>query len=101
MTEDEVNISVRNIYTALDVLGGKWKIKILGQLLYRKELTFAGLGKELSGISDKMLSQSLRELQRDNLVLKQEGHYILSESGQEAKNILIALCNWSGKVYFS
>jgi len=48
-----------------------------------------------------MLSQSLRELQRDNLVLKQEGHYILSESGQEAKNILIALCNWSGKVYFS
>ncbi|EQC43888.1 helix-turn-helix domain-containing protein [Bacteriovorax sp. Seq25_V] len=101
MTEEEVKISVRNIYTALDVLGGKWKIKILGQLLYREKLTFAGVSREVVGISDKMLSVSLKELQRDNLVIKDGNDYMLTMNGLEARNILVALCNWSDRVYYS
>lgn len=107
MTQEDLNISVRNINTSLDVLGGKWKIKILGFLLFYGVRGFNELMRDLDGISQKVLSSQLKELERDGLVLKEISsttpirvNYSLSENGQEVKPILVSLCNWAQKNYF-
>ncbi len=107
LTKEQLDISTRNIYTALDVLGGKWKIKILGQVYFHKKLRFNDLIKTIPGISNKVLSQQLKELERDGIVLKEESQdeskiffYMLSKKGNSINPILTALCNWAGDNYY-
>lgn len=107
MTQEDLDISVRNINTSLDVLGGKWKIKILGFLLFHDKRGFNELLRDLTGISQKVLSSQLKELERDELVVKEISSttpirvtYFLSEKGLEVKPVLVALCNWAQKNYF-
>ena len=52
---------------ALEVVGGKWKAVILCELLPQSR-RFGELKRLLSGISEKMLIQQLRELESDGLV---------------------------------
>ena len=52
---------------AVDVVGGKWKPMILWALSTRP-YRFGELRRELDGISEKVLIQQLRELQRDGIV---------------------------------
>ena len=52
---------------AVDVVGGKWKPMILWALSTRPH-RFGELRRELDGISEKVLIQQLRELQRDGIV---------------------------------
>jgi DNA-binding HxlR family transcriptional regulator len=55
------------IQNTLDVLSGKWKIKILS-VLYFGETHFMELQRRLTGIGSKMLSQELRDLEANGLV---------------------------------
>ena len=52
---------------AMNVIGGKWKIVILGHLL-KKEKRFGELNRAIQGITQKMLTQQLRELEKDGIV---------------------------------
>jgi len=52
---------------ALDVVGGKWKALILWALAVEPRRT-GELRRELDGVSEKMLIQQLRELERDGVV---------------------------------
>ena len=52
---------------AMNVIGGKWKIVILGHLL-KKEKRFGELNRSIQGVSQKMLTQQLRELEKDGIV---------------------------------
>ncbi len=52
---------------AMKVLGGKWKIVIIGHLL-QKEKRFGELKKSIQGVTQKMLTQQLRELEKDGIV---------------------------------
>ncbi len=107
LTKDQLDISVRNIYTALDVLGGKWKIKILGQIHYNKGLRFNDFLKQLPGLSSKVLSSQLKELERDDLITRvldetsnTKVEYQLTEIGKNTEPILVSLCNWAGENYY-
>lgn len=107
LTQDDLNISVRNINTSLDVLGGKWKIRILGFLLFYTNRGFNELMRDLNGISQKVLSSQLKELERDGLVKKEiqsttpiRVNYSLTENGLNVKPILVSLCNWAQRSYF-
>lgn len=51
----------------MDVIGGKWKTVILWHLRSRT-LRFSQLKKRLDGITQKMLTQQLRELEEDGLI---------------------------------
>ncbi|MFI2781131.1 winged helix-turn-helix transcriptional regulator [Streptomyces sp. ALB3] len=53
---------------ALDVLSGKWKGLILWELEERGVRRFAELRRGLPGVSEKMLTQHLREMEEDGLV---------------------------------
>ena len=52
---------------AMNVIGGKWKIVILGHLS-KKEKRFGELNRAIQGVTQKMLTQQLRELEKDGIV---------------------------------
>lgn len=53
----------------LRVIGGKWKVLILWQVLAGPR-RFSDLRRELAGVTQKMLTQQLRELERDGLLTR-------------------------------
>jgi len=53
----------------LDLIGDKWVTLIVG-LLEKEPQRFAALHRQMGGISHKMLTQTLRNLERDGLVLR-------------------------------
>jgi DNA-binding HxlR family transcriptional regulator len=54
---------------AIDIIGGKWKCVILWHLR-KKVLRFSQLKKQLPGVTQKMLTQQLRELELDGLIIR-------------------------------
>jgi len=85
---------------ALDVVGGKWKVLILWPLITAPR-RFGELKREVPGISEKMLIQSLKEMERDQIVLRRDFQevpprveYSLTEFGHSLSDALTPLCNW-------
>ncbi|MBD3920568.1 winged helix-turn-helix transcriptional regulator [Paenibacillus sp. PR3] len=96
-TGKKYNISVE---ATLEVIGGKWKCVILCHLTHGKKRT-SDLKRLMPGITQKMLTQQLRELEQDGIVdrivynqVPPKVEYQLSEYGQTLGSILTALCNW-------
>jgi len=58
---------LRPIRDALDVLNGKWKLPIIVALTFG-EKRFGEIAKEVHGITDRMLSKELRDLEINGLV---------------------------------
>ncbi|WP_142683249.1 winged helix-turn-helix transcriptional regulator [Chitinophaga polysaccharea] len=54
----------------LGFIGGKWKLLILFQLHYFIKRSYAEIRDNLPGVSEKMLSQQLKELEHDKLIGK-------------------------------
>jgi DNA-binding HxlR family transcriptional regulator len=88
----------------LDRLGGKWTsmaIKVLTDE-YPGEVRFAELRRRMTGISQKMLAQTLRSLERDSLVQRRveattppRVHYALTELGVSLSEPIAALRAWA------
>ncbi|GAA5082088.1 DNA-binding HxlR family transcriptional regulator [Thermocatellispora tengchongensis] len=88
---------------AVDVVGGKWKALILWALHHRP-LRFGELSRSVSGISEKMLIQQLREMETYGLVHREVYHqvppkveYSLTEFGQSLNTALLPLGEWGEK----
>ena len=84
----------------LQVIGGKWKGVILWQLL-QKTLRFSQLQRRIPQVTQKMLTQQLRELERDALVHRQvyaevppRVEYSLTEKGEGLRELLALMCEW-------
>ena len=84
----------------LDVIGGRWKVPILWHLL-RGTLRFSELRRALPGVTQKMLTQQLRELERAGVVLRRvypevppKVEYSLTDRGQTLKPVVDAMCKW-------
>ena len=91
---------------SLSVIGGKWKILIIWQLANRPR-RFGELRRFVTGVTEKMLIQGLKELEKDGLVSRRDFReippkveYSLTERGVELANVLRPLCEW-GKENFS
>src|SRR4051812_23230941 len=89
--------------TTLDVIGGRWKVPILWHLL-KGTLRFSELRRALPGVTQKMLTQQLRELERQGVVRRTvypqvppKVEYSLTDRGQTLKPVVDAMCKW-GKV---
>lgn len=85
---------------ALDVLGGKWKTVILCYLKYAT-CRYSDLRLLVPGLSDKMLSERLRELTEKGLVMKRKAGgaasaavYSLTPRGQTLGRLLTELYEW-------
>ncbi|WP_028560184.1 winged helix-turn-helix transcriptional regulator [Paenibacillus pinihumi] len=91
------NISVE---ATLEVIGGKWKCVILCHLKHGVKRT-SDLRRLMPAITQKMLTQQLRELEKDGVVnrivhnqVPPKVEYELSEYGDSLRPILEALCLW-------
>lgn len=85
----------------LSIIGGKWKMRILYQLLHNGILRFNELKRRIPGITYKMLSSQLKELENDELVLRKEYaqvppkvEYSLSDRGLSLMPVLNSMCDW-------
>lgn len=97
MKAKKYNISVE---ATLEVIGGKWKCVILCHLTHGRKRT-SELKRLMPDITQKMLTQQLRELESDGVIRRivyQEVpprvEYELSEYGESLRGILDALCAW-------
>ena len=89
------------LQSALDSIGGKWKLPVLCSLSANGASRYNELLHSVQGISNTMLSQTLRELERDGLILRREYlevpvrvEYDLSEQAQKLQPILRDLIAW-------
>ncbi|WP_405611569.1 winged helix-turn-helix transcriptional regulator [Polaribacter sp. Asnod1-A03] len=87
----------------MNLIGTKWKPLILFHLL-DGGLRSGVLQKQISGISNKMFTQTVRELEKDGLIIRKvypvvppKVEYSLSERGQSLENILRSLDEWGFK----
>ncbi len=82
---------------------GKWKVLILWHLSFRS-LRFAEIRDLLPGVSEKVLTDQLRQLEKDALIVRTVTQavpprvdYRLSPSGEEMVPVMEAMCQWSTK----
>jgi DNA-binding HxlR family transcriptional regulator len=88
---------------ALEVVGGKWKVLVLWHLSQGPR-RFGELRRLVSGISEKMLIQSLRELERDGIVKRHDFRevpprveYAMTSFGVSLLEALKPLCEWGSR----
>ncbi|HOA06860.1 MAG TPA: helix-turn-helix domain-containing protein [Spirochaetota bacterium] len=88
----------------IDLVGGKWKSMILW-IISGRTVRFNALRRELHGITQKMLTQQLRELEADGLLNRKvyaevppKVEYTLTEQAKNLLPVLEQLCEW-GKKY--
>lgn len=88
------------VATTVSLIGSKWKILIIRNLMQRP-WRFNELKKDLDGISQKVLTDSLRSMEADGLITRTvypevppRVEYALSELGESMKPIIDALAKW-------
>lgn len=88
------------VATTVQLIGSKWKLLIMRNLLDRS-WRFNELKKSLDGISQKVLTDSLRSMEEDGLITRTvyaevppRVEYALSDVGESMRPILDAMKDW-------
>lgn len=88
------------IGSAIALIGGKWKLPVLYNLR-EQTMRFNELKKALPGVTQKMLTQQLRELERDGLISRTvyaqvppKVEYALTPIARKLEPILAQMCAW-------
>jgi DNA-binding HxlR family transcriptional regulator len=94
--------STVELQEALKVLEGRWKLLILFHLFSAPVLRFSELRRVIPGISQKMLIQHLRDLEKDGVVNRKvypevppKVEYMLTKDGVALRPALRALKSWA------
>ena len=94
-TGKERSLALRD---AIELLGGKWKICILQNLSYFGSMRFKDLQEEVTGISPKVLTRELQQLEQNYLVTRTINNtkpvtvsYSLTEYADETRDVFNAL----------
>jgi DNA-binding HxlR family transcriptional regulator len=84
----------------LAMIGGRWKIPLIFHLQAGAR-RFSELSRALKGVSQKVLTQQLREMERDGLVTRRvyaqvppRVEYSLTELGMSLRPVVDAMCRW-------
>lgn len=96
------DMAASGIEAAFRILEGRWKMMIIFHLFDRSVLRFSELGRAIPGVSQKMLIQQLRELERDGVIERKvypqvppKVEYRLTPWGQAMCPALDALLEWA------
>jgi DNA-binding HxlR family transcriptional regulator len=89
-----------SVRAALSVIGGKWK-PVIARYLMLSTKRFGKLRREMPDVTQKMLTQQLREMERDGIVARRiyrevppKVEYSLTPYGRTLRPVLEALCKW-------
>lgn len=98
---EKANFEDTGFSYTLSLISGKYKMVILYCLMEFQSVRFNQLQRYLKKISDKTLSQNLKELERDGLILRTvynqippKVEYSLTDRGRSLMDVLDALCVW-------
>lgn len=96
----ECTNTIMAIHDVMDILNGKWKVSIIACLCYRK-MRYSDILKEVKGISGKMLSRDLKELEANLLITRSVQNtqpitveYEITEYGSTLKNVIKVISEW-------
>lgn len=88
------------VEATLELIGGKYKALILWHLV-NSTLRFSELSRLIPSATPKMLTQQLRELENDKLIIRivypvvpPKVEYLLSDFGKSIVPVLESMCNW-------
>jgi DNA-binding HxlR family transcriptional regulator len=88
------------LFDALDALKGRWRMPILISLGFGTK-RFTQISKEVTGISDKILSKELKELEMNQLITRtvHSGfppivEYSITQHGRSIENVVRELVSW-------
>lgn len=103
--EKEANDAVCPLKYALNLVGGKWKLPIICILAREESVRYNSLKRKLCGITNMMLSQSLKELEENGIVHREQYNeipprveYSLTKEGRSILVPLDSLSEW-GKTH--
>jgi DNA-binding HxlR family transcriptional regulator len=89
---------------ALEIFSGKWKIPIIGALIYLQKAGFKELERMVDGITPKMLSKELKELEMNHLVTRTVLDtrpitvvYAITAYGETCQDVIKTLHDWGEK----
>ncbi len=84
----------------MNVLNGKWKLPIIGYLLFGKK-RYRDMERDIENITPRMLSKELKELELNGIVKRMvhntipvKVEYELTESGMRLRDVLDAMIDW-------
>jgi DNA-binding HxlR family transcriptional regulator len=85
----------------LSIISGKWKLKVIYLLACIGTLRYGELKKNIEGITHKMLSSQLKELENENIIFRKEYpqippkvEYSLTQKGQSLIPLVRNMCEW-------
>ena len=88
----------------ITMLQGKWKLQVIYELIIQSPMRFGELRKALSGITNTMLTNVLRDLEADGLVdriqyneIPPHVEYSLTDKGRDLLPVFYAITNWGLK----
>ena len=91
------------VVKALAIIGGKWKLPIIKRLTTGTK-RYNELFRELEGVTQRMLTKQLRELEGDNILSRKiypeippKVEYSLTSAGKELHTVILELEKWGKK----
>lgn len=100
ITHENCQNIIRPVRDALEVLNGKWKLAIIGSLFFGTK-RFRQISKEVNGITDKVLSKELKDLEANQLVKREvydtfppTVEYSITPHGKSLENVINELRMW-------
>jgi DNA-binding HxlR family transcriptional regulator len=104
LCENDKHICLCPLEGVIDVIGKKWALLVVNAVGNNDRLRFNALMEELSGISPKTLSDTLRQLVAERLIKRQafseippRVEYSLTGDGVELRKSIIPLLGWAAK----
>jgi DNA-binding HxlR family transcriptional regulator len=92
----------------LSIISGKWKLKIIYVLTCMGTVRYGVLKKSIDGITHKMLSSQLKELENEEIILRNEYpqvppkvEYLLTEKGKSLTPLVLSMCEWGKEHHLS
>ena len=99
--DHNIEINSKPFEYTLSLFSGKWKITILYWISHYPSIRYGELKSSITGITHKMLSQQLKDLETDELIIKitydelpPHVEYKLSPKGETLMPILHEMCKW-------
>lgn len=88
-------IDPQKVDLAINHLEGKWSVKVLIAIINKEEITFSEIKRETKGISNKMLSDTLKDLREADIIRKSQDKYGVTARGEKLVPVLVNLEEWA------
>lgn len=102
--EQNEHIDICPLRLAMDIIGGKWRLSIICLLKDGRPMRYNQIKRGVCGITNVMLSQSLKHLEEYNIVHREQYNevpvrveYSLTQNGRTLLSVLEQLSDWGNQ----